>query len=108
MLLTTFELIASVQKDFAEKTFGPGLRTKGLVDHISKELKEIESDPTDADEWIDVLILTMSGLLRLGLSPQEIVFKYGEKVAKNMRRDWPDWRTADPDKAIEHVRGTHD
>ena len=22
--------------------------------------------------------------------------------------EWPDWRTADPTKAIEHVRGTDD
>jgi len=26
----------------------------------------------------------------------------------NELRDWPDWRTAAPGKAIEHVRGTHD
>lgn len=26
------------------------------------------------------------------------------KQAKNEARDWPDWRTRDPDKAIEHVK----
>ncbi|MGH6882853.1 MAG: dATP/dGTP pyrophosphohydrolase domain-containing protein [Hypericibacter sp.] len=26
------------------------------------------------------------------------------KQAVNEQRSWPDWRTADPDKAIEHVR----
>ena len=26
------------------------------------------------------------------------------KQTENEKRDWPDWRTADPDKAIEHIR----
>jgi hypothetical protein len=26
------------------------------------------------------------------------------KQDKNAARDWPDWRTMDPNKAIEHVR----
>lgn len=28
-----------------------------------------------------------------------------EKQARNQSRIWPDWRLADPEKAIEHVRG---
>lgn len=27
-----------------------------------------------------------------------------EKQRRNEARTWPDWRGADPDKAIEHVR----
>jgi hypothetical protein len=26
------------------------------------------------------------------------------KLAKNEKREWPDWRTADPNGPIEHVR----
>ena len=26
------------------------------------------------------------------------------KYKKNLNRQWPDWRTHDPDKAIEHIR----
>lgn len=31
-----------------------------------------------------------------------------DKQGKNELRSWPDWRTADPTKAIEHEDGIHD
>lgn len=40
------------QKDFSADTFGPGPRTKGICDHIRKELLEIEASPTDVAEWV--------------------------------------------------------
>lgn len=94
----------SAQILFSLNTFGPGDRTKGVVDHIRKELHEIESDPSDFTEWIDVLILAIDGAWRVGLSPQNIIDLYFSKMDVNRNRTWPDWRTAEPDKAIEHVR----
>ena len=38
------------QAKWSEKTFGPGERTTGLIDHIRKELVEIEKDPHDLEE----------------------------------------------------------
>lgn len=96
------------QREWSEKTFGPGMRTKGVCDHIRRELKEIEAAPDDPQEWIDVVQLALDGAWRAGLSPEQIVGGIIAKQSKNERREWPDWRTADPDKAIEHVRGTHD
>ncbi len=96
------------QKDWSEKTFGPGSRTKGVLDHIRKELVEIENDPTDISEWVDVIILAFDGAWRAGWEAEEIVQAIRDKQAKNERRDWPDWRTMPPDSAIEHVRGKHD
>jgi hypothetical protein len=75
-----------------------------VVDHIRKELLEIEADPTDLKEWIDVIILAFDGALRAGYEPAEIAAAWLLKQNENEKRDWPDWRTADPDKAIEHVR----
>jgi hypothetical protein len=75
-----------------------------VVDHIRKELKEIESEPLDLDEWIDVMILAADGAWRTGASPDQIEAQYLDKLRRNMARTWPDWRTADTDKAIEHVR----
>lgn len=92
------------QRQWSEKTFGPGLRTKGVVDHIRKELIEIEADPTDLKEWIDVVILALDGAWRCGGTPSEIIAAIASKQAINEARIWPDWRTADPDKAIEHHR----
>lgn len=107
-----FDLIAHLkrQRAFSRATFGPGSRTKGVVDHVRKELVEIEestlgfSCPAVLEEWIDVVILGLDGALRTGATPEQIVEALEYKQTKNEGRDWPDWRTADPDKAIEHVR----
>jgi len=92
------------QKEFSERTFGPGPRTAGVIDHIRKELKEIEQEPDSLEEWVDVVILALDGCWRSGATPEEIVAMIQTKQAKNERRIWPDWRTADTDKAIEHDR----
>lgn len=92
------------QKQFSLETFGPGQRTAGVVDHIRKELVEIEQNPNDPEEWVDVLMLTLDGLWRAGLSAEQIIEQIKRKQEVNEMRDWPDWRTADPNKAIEHVR----
>lgn len=92
------------QRDWSTATFGPGPRLKGVLDHIRKELVEIEADPTDLGEWVDVVILAFDGAWRAGWEPQQIIDAIKEKQARNELRIWPDWRTASPDHAIEHVR----
>lgn len=96
------------QRAFSEETFGPGPRTKGVLDHIRKELAEIEADPTDVGEWVDVLILAFDGAWRAGHGPQQIIDAIFAKQARNEARTWPDWRTADPNRAIEHDRSVED
>lgn len=92
------------QRAWSEETFGPGTRTKGVIDHIRKELTEIESDPSDVEEWIDVVILALDGAWRAGFTPLQIIAALETKQTRNESRNWPDWRTASPDHAIEHVR----
>jgi hypothetical protein len=101
-----FDLVAHLirQWSWSEKTFGPGPRTKGVIDHIRKELVEVEANPRDLSEWIDIMILAADGALREGFTPHEIALALEAKQTKNEGRKWPDWRTAAPDKAIEHVR----
>lgn len=81
----------------------------GVVDHIRRELVEIEKDgyftPT---EWIDVVILAIDGYIRSGGDPSEFLMQLFAKQRKNFNREWPDWKTADRTKAIEHVRGIQD
>lgn len=100
------QLIAHLvrQRAFSERTFGPGARTFGVLDHIRKELREIEDKPSDLSEWIDVVILAFDGAWRAGHTPEAIVAELLRKQTKNEARQWPDWRTAPADKAIEHVR----
>lgn len=101
-----FDLIAHLtrQREFSERTFGPGTRTKGVIDHIRKELIEIEAKPDDLSEWVDVILLALDGAWRAGYTPQQICEGMTAKQVKNEARTWPDWRTADPNKAIEHDR----
>jgi len=92
------------QRDFSVKTFGPGPRTKGLQQHIRKELEEIDRAPLDVEEWIDIVILALDGAWRAGFTPAEVVRVLTAKQSKNERRSWPDWRQASQDQAIEHDR----
>ena len=94
----------SRQIEWSRETFGPALRTGGVIDHIRKELKEIEADPHDLSEWVDVIILAMDGFWRHGGTATDLMPRLLAKQRKNMARAWPDWRTMSEDRAIEHDR----
>lgn len=122
------------QAVFSRATFGPGARTNGVLDHMEKEIAEVRKELNKphpnglideksnlegvAKEQVDLVILALDGLIRSiwAIYPTAIADNIAAiawsmviaKQAKNELRDWPDWRTADPNKAIEHVRGTHD
>lgn len=105
-----FDLVQHLrrQAEFSLRTFGPGERVAGVCDHIRKELVEVQNDaeaglPVLA-EWIDVIILACDGAWRSGATPEQIVAALVAKQTKNEGRCWPDWRTQDPNKAIEHDR----
>ncbi|BBB61191.1 hypothetical protein UNDKW_2918 [Undibacterium sp. KW1] len=92
------------QKAFSENTFGPGLRTSMVIDHIIKELIEIEAAPRDITEWTDLILLALDGAWRTGATPEQIGEALTQKLSRNEQRTWPNWRSADPDKAIEHTK----
>jgi Protein of unknown function (DUF550) len=89
---------------WSDETFGPGERTKGILEHIKKEMKEVVREPHDLDEWIDIVILGLDGFRRHGGSPEELIQRLDAKQQKNFARKWPDWRTMTEDDAIEHDR----
>lgn len=90
---------------WSRETFGPGRRTAGVIDHIKKELAEIEADPGDVHEWCDVVLLAMDGAARAGFTGDDFRAALVAKQLRNTMRSWPDWRTMPSDKAIEHDRG---
>lgn len=92
------------QRRWSKRIFGPGDRSEGVVAHIRKELREIEADPEDLYEWIDVVILAFDGAWRAGHTPEEIADALFAKQLINEQRKWPDWRTIDPSAPIEHER----
>lgn len=95
----------AAQRAWSEEVFGPGERREGIVDHITKELGEVlDADPDDVSEWVDIVILALDGAWRDGHEPEAIVSALAAKAEKNRKRTWPDWRIAEPGKAIEHDR----
>jgi hypothetical protein len=100
-----FDLVAHLERQakFSLATFGPGPRVKMVLDHIHKELIEIEAKPADLYEWVDVVLLALDGAWRAGFEPKDIAGALAGKLAQNEARSWPDWREQDPDKAIEHA-----
>ena len=90
-------------KKFNNKTFGGFTleeKASSLVKHIRAECVEIEENPTDLDEWIDVVILAMDALLRAE-EPHEILRRWANKMAKNASRDWPEPAA---DKPMFHIK----
>lgn len=85
-------------------TFGPGPRAAAILDHLGKELAEIEASPGSVEEWIDVTMLALDGAVRSGASARQVVAALVTKLRVNHSRSWPDWRTAPPGRAIEHIR----
>ena len=102
----TFDLLTHIRRhmEFSARTFGPGQRTAGVVDHIRKELLEVEAAPHDLEEWVDVWMLALDGAWRSGATPEQIVAQIEAKQTKNEGRRWPDWRVVPTDRAIEHDR----
>lgn len=92
------------QREWSKETFGPGFRPQGITDHIRKELDEIDADPTDLREWVDVIILAFDGAWRAGWQPQEVLDAILTKQLTNRERVWPDWRLVPEGEVIEHVR----
>lgn len=100
------DLVAIIrrQKEFSFRTFGPGARSAGVVAHIRKECDEVEADPSDVFEWADIIILAIDGAWRAGHPDETIAAAVSHKQAINESRTWPDWRHANPNSPIEHVR----
>ena len=76
------------QSEWSVKTFGGGLRTKGLIEHIVEELGEIEENPGDVFEWVDVIILALDGAWRTGHTAEEICEALAHKQQTNFARKW--------------------
>lgn len=94
------------QAEWAIKTFGPGRNIKGVIAHIRQELEEIESDPDDILEWIDVIFLALDGARKRGFTPNQIIAALSDKQIMNEKRKWPDWRTIPDGQSINHIKET--
>jgi ribosome-binding ATPase YchF (GTP1/OBG family) len=90
------------QRDWSSEIFGTTRRTVGICAHIEKELSEIQDDPDDVREWIDVMILALDGYWRHGGKPEDLAEMLEAKQRVNFERSWP---AVQPDHMpTEHLR----
>lgn len=103
-----FDLLEFLQESqsWSRNTFGPPTMGsyKGILAHIEEEVEEVRKDPFDTEEWMDIVILGLDGAFRSGATPEKICQTLLKKLIKNQARQWPDWRTAEPGKPINHIK----
>jgi hypothetical protein len=97
---------------FSMKAFGEGRRTRGIIAHIRKEIKEVLKAPNSPYEWIDIAILALDGAWRSvygGTSPdmarqvsELVAVALLEKQRKNVLRKWP--KPISQNTAVEHIK----
>lgn len=93
------------QRDWSSKTFGPGSRMRGIVEHVGKELAEVTAARTpqeSLEEWCDIAILALDGAWRAGFTPEQVCEQLHRKATINRARQWPP--PGSQDRANEHVR----
>ncbi len=56
--------------------------------HLRKEIDEVLADPTDIEEWADVLLLVLDGISRAGYSTDAVEHAAWAKLDKNRKRKW--------------------
>lgn len=71
---------------------------------LKNQIEAVASDPTDIKGWARLVSYSVGGFLNAGGKQTDILPMLFAKQEKNFGRNWPDWRTAPKDKAIEHVR----
>lgn len=74
--MTDFEAHLTRQLAFSRATFGPGERREAVLDHIRKEIAEVEAFGGESSEWVDLVILSLDGLLRRLAFSNEAYPKY--------------------------------
>lgn len=94
----------------------PNTTAASAVKHLAKEIKELEENPENIEEWVDALHLVMQGLTKAaqaGLNPQfanlfvndlpNLMFDaFKIKLHHNIiERQWAE---PDADGVVEHVR----
>lgn len=105
-LIDVGEAAADLWRDHAEwsqATFGAdSVRgPTGPLKHLAREVQEALADPTDREEYADLLLLLMDSSRRAGLSLMELLKEGAKKLDRNKTRTWPQGSADEP---VEHVR----
>ena len=92
--------------------FGSPTKSDGEATEAYRAAERFVDLPTPANrdalatELADCIFLVFDAAWRAGISLTELRTAMTKKLIKNQSRPWPDWRTMDPNGAIEHDRTT--
>ena len=101
MFINRFQMLWDRQAEWSDRVFGKGYRLSGVINHIRKELVEIEESPGSLEEWGDAFGLLCDGARRQGFTADDVLRQWGEKLAINNKRNWGE---PDENGTVEHIR----
>lgn len=87
------------------ETFGTSARTIGIIKHIESELKEVEADPFDLKEWIDIIILGLDGYWRHGGTSERLMELLVKQQDRNMKRKYKKTPDNEPSFHLQQEAG---
>ena len=98
-----FERLADEHSKWSQETFGSDAVRDwtGPLAHLGKELREIEDQPFDREEWADALLLLLDASRRAGFNATGLLLAAEYKLSININRVWQEPNT---DGSVEHVR----
>lgn len=88
---------------WSQATFGSDQERgpSGPLKHLSKEVEEALSDPTDREEYADMLFLVFDSCRRAGFTYDDLLEAVNAKFIVNKGRKWGKASLTEP---VEHVR----
>lgn len=85
--------------EWSARTFGRDRRPVSIINHIHKELKEVEAAPDDLVEWIDVMILAADGAFIAGYEPTQVAAAVITDIELGITGTWQSAETV-----ISHIK----
>ncbi len=72
---------------FQRKNF-PNQPLAGKLEHLRREVHELQENPRDLSEWADVFILLLGSAAKAGIAAPELIAIAHEKMDINDSRKW--------------------
>ena len=98
-----FERLAAEHAQWSQEAFGGDASRDwtGPLAHLGKEIREIEEQPFDREEWADALLLLLDASRRAGFNAAGLLLAAEYKLSVNKNRIWGE---PNADGSVEHVR----
>ena len=90
------------------RTVNPAKMVSGILEHIRSEVKEIEIDPFDITETVDLILLAFELANRAGHTPHDLIKAIQAKQVINESRTWLPFVEAMRARHVEPHKGEFD